>query len=93
MKNRRKCSFCALFSPLFVCNNDAKALCLWCKVGCFTHKSSGVCCMIYAASSGKASFSIGKESILYNSLIISTYKIEKRKRVTIWLLLKFPGLP
>jgi len=34
-----------------------------------------------------------KESILYNSLIISTYKIGKRKRVTIWLLLKFPGLP
>ena len=34
-----------------------------------------------------------KEPILYNSLIISTYKIEKRKRVTIWLLLKFPGLP
>ena len=34
-----------------------------------------------------------KVPILYNSLIISTYEIEKRKRVTIWLLLKFPGLP
>ena len=34
-----------------------------------------------------------KEPILYNSLIISTYKIEKRERVTIWLLLKFPELP
>ena len=34
-----------------------------------------------------------KDSVLYNSLIISTYKIEERKRVTIWLLLKFPGLP
>ena len=67
MKNRRKCSFCALFSPLFVCNNDAKALCLWCKVGCFTHKSSGVCRTIYAALSGKASFSIGKNSISFLS--------------------------
>lgn len=38
-------------------------------------------------------FYTAKESILYNSLIISTYKIEKRKRVTIWLLLKFPELP
>ena len=38
-------------------------------------------------------FAKGKESTLYNSLIISTYKIGKRKRVTIWLLLKFPGLP
>ena len=38
-------------------------------------------------------FFIRKEPILYNSLIINTYKIEKRKRVTIWLLLKFPGLP
>jgi len=38
-------------------------------------------------------FCLVKESILYNSLIISTYKIGKRKRVTIWLLLKFPGLP
>ena len=34
-----------------------------------------------------------KVPILYNSLIISTYKIGKRKRVTIWLLLKFPELP
>ena len=34
-----------------------------------------------------------KDSVLYNSLIISTYKIEERKRVTIWLLLKFPELP
>ena len=40
-----------------------------------------------------ASFHTIKEPILYNSLIISTYEIEKRKRVTIWLLLKFPGLP
>ena len=39
------------------------------------------------------SFYMVKEPILYNSLIISTYEIEKRKRVTIWLLLKFPGLP
>ena len=38
-------------------------------------------------------FMIEKVPILYNSLIISTYEIEKRKRVTIWLLLKFPGLP
>ena len=38
-------------------------------------------------------FSIGKVPILYNSLIISTYEIGKRKRVTIWLLLKFPELP
>ena len=38
-------------------------------------------------------FSLAKVPILYNSLIISTYKIRKRKRVTIWLLLKFPGLP
>ena len=35
----------------------------------------------------------GKAKLLYNSLIISTYKIEKRERVTIWLLLKFPRLP
>ena len=67
MKNRRECSFCALFSPLFVCNNDAKALCLWCKVGCFAQKSSGVCRTIYVASSGKASFSIGKKSISFLS--------------------------
>ena len=93
MKNRRKCSFCSLFSPLFVWNNDAKALCLWCKVGCFTHKSSSICCMIYAASSGKASFLALKVPILYNYLIISTYEIGKRKKVTIWLLLKFPELP
>ena len=38
-------------------------------------------------------FKVRKVPILYNSLIISTYKIEKRKRVTIWLLLKFPELP
>ena len=38
-------------------------------------------------------FMIRKVPILYNSLIISTYEIEKRKRVTIWLLLKFPELP
>ena len=38
-------------------------------------------------------FHRAKVPILYNSLIISTYEIEKRKRVTIWLLLKFPGLP
>ena len=67
MKNRRKCSFCALFSPLFVCNNEAEALCLWCKVGCFAHKSSGIYRIIYAASSGKASFSIGKNSISFLS--------------------------
>ncbi len=67
MKNRRKCSFCALFSPLFVCNNDVKALCLWCKVGCFAHKSSSICRTIYAALSGKASFSIGKNSISFLS--------------------------
>ena len=67
MKNRQKCSFCALFSLLFVPNNEAEALCLWCKVGCFTHKSSSICCIIYAASSEKASFSIGKKSISFLS--------------------------
>ena len=67
MKNRRKCSFCALFPLLFVPNNEAEALCLWCKVGCFAHKSSSICCTIYAASSGKASFSIGKNSISFLS--------------------------
>jgi len=36
-------------------------------VGCFTHKSSGVCRTIYVASSGKASFSIGKNSISFLS--------------------------
>jgi len=36
-------------------------------VGCFTHKSSSICCIIYAASSGKASFSIGKNSISFLS--------------------------
>ena len=41
----------------------------------------------------KLSFWMAKVPILYNSLIISTYEIGKRKRVTIWLLLKFPGLP
>ena len=41
----------------------------------------------------KTIFLYSKVPILYNSLIISTYEIGKRKRVTIWLLLKFPGLP
>ena len=41
----------------------------------------------------QSSFKVVKVPILYNSLIISTYEIGKRKRVTIWLLLKFPGLP
>jgi len=36
-------------------------------VDCFTHKSSGICYIIYAASSGKASFSIGKNSISFLS--------------------------
>ena len=47
----------------------------------------------YSHPNHKDSFNDKKEPILYNSLIISTYEIEKRKRVTIWLLLKFPGLP
>ena len=38
-------------------------------------------------------FRVPKVSVLYNSLIINTYKIENRKWVTIWLLLKFPELP
>ena len=38
-------------------------------------------------------FCDAKAKLLYNSLIISTYEIGKRKRVTIWLLLKFPELP
>ena len=42
-------------------------MCLWCIVGYFAHKSSIICCMIYAASSGKASFSIGKNSISFLS--------------------------
>jgi len=36
-------------------------------VGCFTHKSSSICRIIYAALSGKASFSIGKNSISFLS--------------------------
>ncbi len=50
-----------------------------CKISCFAFQ--------------KRLFYYQKVPILYNSLIISTYEIEKRKRVTIWLLLKFPGLP
>ena len=34
-----------------------------------------------------------KAKFLCNSLIMSRYKIENKKRVTNWLLLKFPGLP
>ena len=34
-----------------------------------------------------------KAKLLCNSLIMSRYKIENKKRVTIWLLLKFPELP
>ena len=34
-----------------------------------------------------------KTKLLCNSLIMSRYKIENKKRVTNWLLLKFPGLP
>ena len=34
-----------------------------------------------------------KAKFLCNSLIMSRYKIENKKRVTIWLLLKFPELP
>ena len=36
-------------------------------MGCFAHKSSGICRIIYAASSEKASFSIGKKSISFLS--------------------------
>ena len=36
---------------------------------------------------------VAKAKLLCNSLIMSRYKIENKKRVTIWLLLKFPGLP
>ena len=38
-------------------------------------------------------FCVAKAKLLCNSLIMSRYKIENKKRVTIWLLLKFPGLP
>ena len=34
-----------------------------------------------------------KAKLLCNSLIMSRYKIENKKRVTNWLLLKFPELP
>ena len=34
-----------------------------------------------------------KAKLLCNSLIMSRYKIENKKRVTIWLLFKFPELP
>ena len=34
-----------------------------------------------------------KAKFLCNSLIMSRYKIENKKRVTNWLLLKFPELP
>jgi len=36
-------------------------------VGCFAHKSSSICCTICAALSGKAPFSIGKNSISFLS--------------------------
>ena len=39
------------------------------------------------------SFCTLKAKLLCNSLIMSRYKIENKKRVTIWLLLKFPELP
>ena len=39
------------------------------------------------------SFYIVKAKLLCNSLIMSRYKIENKKRVTIWLLLKFPERP
>ena len=41
----------------------------------------------------KHRFCILKAKLLCNSLIMSRYKIENKKRVTIWLLLKFPELP
>ena len=39
------------------------------------------------------SFGTAKAKFLCNSLIMSRYKIENKKRVTNWLLLKFPELP
>ena len=39
------------------------------------------------------SFCNSKAKLLCNSLIMSRYKIKNKKRVTIWLLLKFPRLP
>ena len=39
------------------------------------------------------SFRVAKAKFLCNSLIMSRYKIENKKRVTNWLLLKFPELP
>jgi len=39
------------------------------------------------------SFLRQKAKLLCNSLIMSRYKIENKKRVTNWLLLKFPELP
>ena len=50
------------------------------------HKSIGF-------TSQKLSFCMLKAKLLCNSLIMSRYKMENKKRVTNWLLLKFLELP
>ena len=74
------CAYHLMAIPLVsICDGKEKAWRLRCNL--VQIKSSSLC------------FCLLKVPILYNSLIISTYEIGKRKRVTIWLLLKFPGLP
>ena len=49
--------------------------------------------IVLEKSGDKHRISHTKAKLLCNSLIMSRYKIENKKRVTNWLLLKSPELP